>query len=68
LADLLQQRYVHFGVGGGHVKAAMAQNQTNLFQGNAMPQHLRSRRMAQQVSPFRRSHDAGAFQGALNDG
>jgi len=43
---------INLGVVSGHVDAAVAQDQADLIEGDAMAQHRGSRRVAQQVGAF----------------
>ena len=44
----------------------MAQDLSDLLAGNAVPQHLRGRGMAKEVSTFRRSFDTSTSQSPLH--
>ena len=44
----------------------MTQNQSDLVEGNSVPQHFCGRGMAKEVSTFRRRFDPGTSQGSLD--
>jgi hypothetical protein len=62
---LFEQRDIHFGVIRGHVETTMTEDQSDLVEGNSVPQHFCGRGMAKEVSPFRRRFDPGTSQGPL---
>ena len=62
LGDTAKQGDIDLGVVGAHVEAAVAQDQADLVERDAAAQHLRGRRVAQQMGALGRSLDAGALQ------
>ena len=68
LSDLLEQRDIRLGVVGGHINAAVTEDEACLIQGHAIAQHLRSCCVAQQVRTLGRSIDVGAFESVFHHG
>ena len=62
------QRGIRLGVAGGHVGAAATEDETRLFQGHAIPQHLCGRCVTQQVRPFGGSFYVGALESVFHHG
>jgi hypothetical protein len=68
LSDLLKQRDIRLGVVGGHINAAVTEDEACLIQGHAIPQHLRSCCVAKQMRTFGGSINVGAFESVLHHG
>ena len=68
LSDLLKQRDIRLGVVGGHIDAAVTEDEACLIQGHAIPQHLRSCCVAKQMRTFGGSINVGAFESVLHHG
>src|SRR6184192_1609370 len=68
LSDLLEQRDIRLGVVGGHINAAVTEDEARLIQGYAIPQHLRGRCVAQQMGTLGGSINVGAFESVLHHG
>ena len=45
----MKQRDIRLGVVGGHINAAVTEDEACLIQGHAIPQHLRGRGVTEQV-------------------
>src|ERR1035438_3019041 len=68
LSDLLKQRDIRLGVVGGHINAAVTEDEACLIQGHAIPQHLRSCCVAKQMRTFGGSINVGAFESVFHHG
>src|ERR1039457_5414209 len=68
LSDLLEQRDIRLGVIGGHINAAVTEDEACLIQGHAIPQHLRGRCVTQQMRALGGSINVGAFESVLHHG
>jgi hypothetical protein len=66
LGDLPEQGDVDLRVVGGHVDAAVAQNNANLIEGDTIAEHLGGCRVPQQVSTPHRRLDASSLKGSLD--
>jgi hypothetical protein len=64
----LKQRDIRLGVVGGHINAAVTEDEACLIQGHAIPQHLRSCCVAKQMRTFGGSINVGAFESVLHHG
>ena len=64
----MKQGNVDLGVVGGHVDAAVTQDQPDLIERDAMAKHLRSRRVAQQVRALDGRVDPGTPKSMLDHG
>jgi hypothetical protein len=63
LSDAAKQGDIDLGIVGAHVDAAVAQDQADLVERDATAQHLRGRRVPQQMGALQRSLHAGTLQG-----
>jgi hypothetical protein len=68
LRDLLQQIDVGFGVVCRRVDAPVPEDQSNLFEGNAMTQHLGRRCVSQDMCAFGRAHNTSPLHRASHRG
>src|SRR5438477_12937944 len=68
LSDLLEQRDIRLGVVGGHINAAVTEDEACLIQGHAIPQHLRGRCVTEQMRTFGGSINVGTFESVLDHG
>jgi integrase len=68
LSDLFEQRDIRLGVVGGHVDAAVTENEARLIQGHAIAQHLCGGRVTQQVRTLGGSIDLGASESVFHYG
>jgi hypothetical protein len=64
----LEQRDIRLGVVGGHINAAVTEDEACLIQGHAIPQHLRGRCVTQQMRTLGGSINIGAFESVLHHG
>src|SRR5438552_19082693 len=68
LSDLLEQGDMRLGIVGGHINAAVTEDEACLIQGHTIPQHLRGGRVAQQMRTLGGSINVGAFESVLHHG
>src|SRR5438067_11863628 len=68
LSDLLEQRDIRLGIVGGHINAAVTEDEACLIQGHAIPQHLRRRCVTQQMRSFGGSINVGTVESVLQNG
>jgi hypothetical protein len=64
----LKQRDIRLSVIGGHINAAVTEDEACLIQWHAIPQHLRSCCVAKQMRTFGGSINVGAFESVLHNG
>src|SRR4029077_7139821 len=68
LGDLLEQRDIRLGVVGGHINAAVTEDEACLIQRHAIPQHLCGRCVAQQMRTLGGTIKCGASESMLHHG
>src|SRR5260370_26780309 len=68
LSDMLEQGDIRLGVVGGHINATVTEDEARLIQWHAIPQHLRSCCVAQQMRTFGGTINGGAVDSVLHHG